>query len=35
MSYAACEKKFIEIDCALPTPKELLEIISNYFSNEG
>ena len=33
-SYALCERKFIEIDCALPTPKELLSIIEDYF-NEG
>lgn len=31
-SYAVCERKFIEIDCALPTPKELLSIIQEYFS---
>lgn len=29
LSYIVCDSRFEEIDCALPTPKELLDIIDN------
>ena len=34
LSYAVCDKEFVESDCALPTIKELLEEIECYFKIE-